>query len=99
MPLDITEYTNLASDGSGNVIPTGLEPSRTVQQVAITGTSAQSEPVSEVTRFVRVHTDVTCRIAFGPDPTASSASQRMPAGATEFYGVRPGTKIAVISST
>jgi hypothetical protein len=99
MPLDITEYTSLASDSSGNVIPTGLEPSRLVQQVQITGASAQSAAVGDVTRFVRIHTDATCRIAFGANPTATSGSQRLQAGGTEFFGVRPGTKIAVISST
>jgi hypothetical protein len=48
---------------------------------------------------VRIHTDATCRIAFGANPTATSGSQRLQAGGTEFFGVRPGTKIAVISST
>lgn len=98
MPLDITEYDRLATDARGNSVPTGQEPSRRVQQLPISGTSAQSDPMDSATCFVRVHTDTTCRIAFGPDPTASAASQRLPAGATEFYGIRPGTKVAVISS-
>ncbi len=98
MPLDITEYQRLASDARGITIPTGQEPSRAVQQVEITGVSEASEPVSDVTRFVRIHADTTCRIAFGPNPVASPASQRLPGGATEFYGIDPGTKIAVIAS-
>lgn len=98
MPLDITEYTRLASDARGITIPTGQEPSRTVQQIDITGASESSDPVSDVTRFVRVHADTTCRIAFGKNPVATSASQRLPGGATEFYGIDPGTKIAVIAS-
>ena len=98
MPLDITEYQRLATDARGITIPTGQEPSRAVQQVQISGASESSAPVSDVTRFVRVHADTTCRIAFGKDPTASAASQRLPGGATEFYGIDPGTKIAVIAS-
>lgn len=98
MPLDITEYDRLATDARGITVPTGQEPSRLVQQVAVSVTSAQSAPMDSATCFVRVHTDTTCRIAFGVDPTASAASQRLPAGATEFYGIRPGTKIAVITS-
>ena len=98
MPLDITEYQRLAVDSQGHSIPTGQEPSRHVQQVPITGASEASEPVSDVTRFVRVHADTTCRIAFGKEPVATAASQRLPGGATEFYGIDPGTKIAVIAS-
>jgi hypothetical protein len=76
-----------------------MEPSRVVQQVDVGAGSVQSAPLSDVTRFVRLHSDVTCRIAFGPSPTASAASQRLVAGATEFFGVVPGQRIAVIQST
>lgn len=101
MPLDITEYTDLASDARGNVVPTGLEPSRLVQQVQVGIGSVQSQPLSDVTRFVRLHSDVTCRVAFGPpgsSPVAGPESQRLVGGASEFFGVRPGSVIAVIQS-
>lgn len=105
MPLYITEYGHLAADEKGNVIPAGLEPCVTIQQLAVGATSVASAPFSAGTRFVRLHTDVNCAVEFrantpGADPTAvAAASQRLPAGATEFFGVRPGYKVAVITST
>lgn len=100
MPLlDVTEYQELAAAGRGHVVMSGLEPSLLNQQVSIGGASAQSAAFSDTTRFVRVHADVSCRVSVGANPTASSASMRIGAGGTEYLGVRPGLKIAVISST
>ena len=96
--LDITEYQNLAQDDNGNRIAAGREPSLGNQQVAIGGGSLQSAALGGVTRFVRLHADATCRIAFGVNPTAAATSQRMVAGQTEYFGVQPGIKIAVITS-
>ncbi len=104
MPLDITEYDSLALDARGNVILVGQEPAIAVQQLVPGGASVASASFSGNTRFVRLHTDVTCRVEFranGPDtnPTAAATSQRLPAGATEFFGVRPGYRVACITST
>lgn len=97
--LDITEYSQLSADHLGRVIPVGREPSRTSQQVAIGGTSTQSAAIGDATRFVRLHADAVCRVAFGPNPTAASTSMRLAAGASEYFGVTPGDKIAVVTST
>ncbi len=97
--LDITEYQELSTAGRGHLIPAGQEPAILNQQVAIGPASTQSAAFRDNTRFVRVHSDVTCRIAVDANPTASSASMRMSAGGTEYLGVYPGLKIAVISST
>jgi hypothetical protein len=99
VPLDVTEYSNLASSGRGAVVMAGQEPAVANQQVAIGVASAQSSPFADTTRFVRVHTDVACRIAFGSNPTAAASSMRMPAGGTEFFGVSPNLRVAVISTT
>jgi hypothetical protein len=99
MPVDITEYQNLAYDGLGNRVAAGVEPSRAVQQIVASGASAQSVALQDVTKFVRVHTDVAIRIAFGANPTAATTSQRMAANSTEYFGVTPGIKIAVITTT
>jgi len=96
--LDITEYSELSLTGRGSVIMAGQEPSFRNQQVDIGATSAQSESLSDVTKFVRIHSEAPCRVALGTDPTASSASMRMGAGGTEYLGVVPGIKIAVIAS-
>jgi hypothetical protein len=99
MPIDVACYDNLARDNRGNVILTGMEPAIADLQVPIGATSVQSAPFPDSTLLVRVHTDNTCRIAFGENPTANSATKRMSAGSTEFFGVRPGHKVAVIQST
>lgn len=99
MALDITEYGSMATDVPGNRLPCGQEPAVLTQQVAIGGASAQSAAFNGSTRFIRVHADAACRLAFGADPTASAASMRMAAGSTEYFGVRPGHKLAVITTT
>ena len=99
MPLlDITEYGELAAAGRGSLIMAGQEPNIRNQQVEIAGASAQSGAFSDVTRFVRIHAEAACRVSVGDNPTASSASMRMGAGGTEYLGVTPGLKIAVIAS-
>lgn len=96
--VDVTEYSQMAKDASGRLLPAGQEPGYT-QQVAIGGASAQSAAFGGQTTFIRVHTDAACRIAIGSNPTAAATTQRMAAGSTEFFGVKSGHKIAVITST
>lgn len=97
--LDITEYNELAMAGPGHTVMAGQEPSLLTQQVSISGASAQSTAFGDVTRFIRVHADVACRVAVGTNPTASTGSMRIAAGGTEYLGVMPGLKIAVIATT
>lgn len=96
--LDITEYKEQAGALGRTVLPAGQEPSMLNQQLPITISSQKSAAFNEQTNFVRVQTDAACRIVFGNEPTASSSSMRMPANATEYFGVKPGQKIAVITS-
>lgn len=97
--LDVTEYASLALDAQGRHILVGKEPSITTQQVAIGGGSTQSVALQGHTKFVRLHTDAACRVAIGPNPTAAATSMRMAANQTEYLGVNPGDKIAVITTT
>ena len=97
--LDITEYSGLATTRDGNKIMAGQEPSLINQQVAIAGASEQSAPFQDTTHFIRIHCDTPCRVAVGSDPTASGASMRIGAGGTEYLGVMPGLKLAVIATT
>lgn len=70
------------------------------QTIAIAGASAQATNAFKPdTRLIRVHTDAICSVAIGPNPTAVTTAMRMVAGATEYFGVMPGDKIAVISNT
>lgn len=97
--LDVTEYAELAYAGTGHRIPAGQEPCLRQQQVAVGASSAQSQPFLDAVRFIRIHSDVAARIAIGVNPTASATSMRIVAGGTEYLGVLPGLKIAVIATT
>lgn len=99
MPLVVTEYSELAADAKGQRIVAGQEPSVAVQEVAIgAGSVASANAFGDATRFVRVHTDANCRIAFAAAPVAVAAGTRMAAGSTEYFGVKPGHKVAAIAS-
>lgn len=96
--LYVSEYSQAGTAGPG-MLPVAAEPGATTQTVAIGGTSAQSSAFGTTTRFVRVHTDAICSIAFGSNPTATTAKLRMAANQTEYFAVRAGDKVAVISNT
>lgn len=96
--LYISEYDNVARDNIGTV-QAGQEPAIATQTVAISGGSTQSSAFNANTKFVRIHTDAICSVKFGSNPTATSTSARLAANQTEFFGVRPGEKVAVISNT
>lgn len=98
--LYITEYSVLPRDEKGISVPVPQEPCLVEQTpVVIGGGSLQSAAFNASTKFIRLHTDAICSIAFGTNPTASANSQRLRADATEFYGVRGGDKVAVITNT
>ena len=97
--LDVREYSILATDQNARQLAAGKEPAIASQQVTFTVSSVPSNAFNESTRFVRVHANGTCRIEFGSNPTASGTSMRMAAGATEYFGVTPGMKVAAIDAT
>jgi len=97
--LDVTEYNELTQAGRGHLVMAGQEPCTLNQQVVVGASSAQSLAFADTTRFIRIHSDVACRVAIGANPTASTTSMRMGAGGTEYLGVLPGLKIAVIATT
>lgn len=98
MPLDISEYVDMAVTRSGAHVPACQEPALVTQQVAIGAEALQSAAFNDATRFVRLHADAACRFAIGKNPVATGASARVPAGGTEVFGVLPGHKISVIES-
>jgi hypothetical protein len=95
----ITEYIILARDGVGTAIPAGMEPAVTVQKLAIGAGSVQSAAFNPLTKFVCINVDAPCSIKFGANPTASAADARMPLDGTQYFGVIPGDKVAVITNT
>lgn len=94
--LYVSEFGDLAMGRA----QAGSLPPLASQTVAIGGTSAAStNAFGPNTRMIRVHTDAICSVAVGPTPTAVATAMRMSADSTEFFGVTPGDKIAVISNT
>lgn len=97
----ISEYREGAKEyASGTSIAAGGEPTL-VEQPPITTTagSAQSAAFHTAARLVRIHTDGIISLAFGSNPTATANSKRMAANTTEYFGVVPGHKVALITNT
>lgn len=95
--LIITEYVHLAKDASGNAVLAGKEPAITVQSVTI-GAETDSNALNGLTRFVRLHAEAACHIAFGSSPTAAQDGTKLALDQTEYFGVHDaGTrKISVL---
>lgn len=95
--LYVREYRDVATSVMAADVPAGAEPAATDQKLTISGSAAASSAFTATTYFVRVHTDVVCHVEFGDSPTATTSSARMAANQTEFFGVKPGHKVSVIS--
>lgn len=96
--LYVTEYVQ---NGVNNTYPTAtpLEPG--VDQVVTFTTTTQSTAFAANTTLVRIHTDSICSISFGTNPTATTSTKRLVAGATEYFSVPPGAayKVAAVTNT
>lgn len=97
--LDVTEYAYTATDARGQPIAAGQEPALANNPVAIGAGSVQSAAFSSGTKLIRVHADAACRVEVGANPTAGATSKRIAANGTEYFGVNPGDKLAVITTT
>ena len=96
--LYVTEYPHAASD-QGKALPVGFGAPIANQTVAIGGGSLPSAAFSANTNLIRLNCDATCSILIGTSPIASTSTARMAANQTEYFGVLPGQKVAVISNT
>lgn len=96
--LYILEASSLGQVANGQIQSVNL-PAITVQKIAISGVSTQSAPFNSATKAVRLHCDAICSFKGGNDPTATTNDPRMAADQTEYFGVQPGDKIAVIANT
>lgn len=94
--LYITEFAASGNSISGAALPVGSMPPVADQAVVYTTSSVQSAAFDDDTRFIRVHTDATCHVLFGDNPTALTTSMRLLVGSTEYFAVKPGQKLAVI---
>ena len=101
--LYVTEYSKQGFDNffRNVAINAAMEPPVANQVVAIGGGSTQSSAFNANTWIVRIHTDAICSIEFGTNPSATTTTRRMGAGATEYFAVPVGLsyKVAVITNT
>jgi hypothetical protein len=96
--LYITEFAQLGQQ-QGEAVQMPLGPPLAEQKLAIGGASTPSAAFNAATRLVRLHTDAICSVAFGAAPVAAATNARLAANTTEYYGVPPGSKVAVITNT
>lgn len=99
--LHITEFDRQGQDIDSNKTPVAAWPPVAQQAITVSSTSAQSAVLNAQTTLIRLHTDTTCWIEVGANPTATAAKMRMVADSTEYFSVRPGsiaTKIAAITA-
>jgi hypothetical protein len=100
--LYVTEFQNTMPNTIGvGQASIAIVPPLAEQFFTISGSSAQSSAFNANTKFVRLHTDVSCTIEFGTNPTAVALqTARMAANQTEYFGVPQGAsyKVAAVTS-
>lgn len=98
--LYITEFESLTPTNEGGAAQIArAAPVVDQAPLAIAGGSLQSAAFGATTRYVRLHCDAICSVAFGANPTATSSNMRLAGSQTEYFGVTPGQKVAVILNT
>lgn len=90
--INITEFSELARDVTGQYVSIGVYNSNTVVDdvTGITATSQQSSAFATTTGFVQLNPDIDVRVAVGENPTAAATGTRIPAGAIIMLGVPRG---------
>lgn len=96
--LYISEYTTVVSVGGVAIAQAPMEPAPVEQVIPISGSSTQSAAFGGNTNYIRVNCDSVCSLLFGANPTAVTTAKRLAANQTEFFGVQPGQKVAVITN-
>lgn len=98
--LYISEFMNSGNSKSGAQMQLGVQPAVALQKIDFSGgISVQSNAFNTKTYFVRLYTDADCHLDFGTSPTATVNHMFLPAGSVEYFGIREGDKLAVITHT
>jgi hypothetical protein len=96
--LYVSEYTDIPTSVNAWFRNMAPEPSIVDQTIPITGSSNVSNAFSGSTNVVRLHTDAICSVSFGTSPTATATNKRLAQNQTEYFSVKPGSKVAVITN-
>jgi hypothetical protein len=97
--LHITEYPGLAYiRGTSLLVAQNPDTGQSDQTPILIGSEADSAAFAATTNVIRVHAKANCHIKIGPgNPAATTNSAPMTAGATEYFHVKPGWVLSVIS--
>ena len=96
--LYVTEYAVVSATlENGQLIQAPLSPPLADYRIAIGGASLSSPAFQKGTRFIMVHADAVCSLAF--DANAVTTAHRLGQNETRFYGVTPTHTVSVISNT
>lgn len=91
--MHITEFDTTGKDGKGATNQVGATPALTHQRKVFTS-STQSDTFSPQTNLIRIITDADAYVLFGSNPTADATHMLIKASVPEYFGVRPGDKLA-----
>jgi hypothetical protein len=92
--LYVAEFSEIVARGG---VLIALFPALVVQSpIPIGGSSQQSQPFNSATAFIRMETDSICSFRIERNPVATTNDCRMFANVTEYVGVNPGDRVAVI---
>lgn len=97
--LYVTEFSNVLDLVGGPIQIAATPPIVDQTPVTIGVGSLSSAAFNAATRFVRLHTDAVCSVAFGTLPTATANNMRMAANQTEYFKVNAGDSVAVIQNS
>lgn len=96
--LYITEFALIGETSRGKV-QTPEWPAVAHQKLTI-GAETDSAAFNAATKFIRVHADAICSIVITASaPAATTSMCRMAAGQTEYFSVKPGHYLSVITNT
>lgn len=97
----ITEYASDMVSTVRGAAQIAVDPPLAVQILALGGTSVPSAAFNAATKYIRICVSgVDARIVNNTaSPVADAATSERMAVGTEFRGVTPGNKIAVITAT
>lgn len=94
----VSEFGGLATGG----MPMGFEPSINDYVISLSSVSnASTVAFDTATTMIRVHTDAICSMCVVATTTgvATTTKKRMAANQTEYFGVKAGQHVAVISNS
>lgn len=91
-------FADVVRTPRGHTLPSGADP-QGGEDLAISASAVESAPAPERATIVRVVSTEDIRLAVGDSPDASAdGALLIGAGRTEYFGIKPGQKVAVIGA-